>query len=104
MHLYRLNGLYFPGSYILQRIYDRLESTISTELNKTAINSISDGVHIRATANETLINPNITNVSDSWADVYKKAQDSSITSIEVTFLSDLFNIVDQLFDTVANKS
>lgn len=96
MHLYKLNGLYFPGSYILQRIYDKLITTINTELNTSSNNPINDGVHIRATANETLINHNITNVSARWADVYSKAQNNSVTSIEVTFLSNLFDIINQL--------
>ena len=52
MHLYKLNGIYFPGSYILQRIYDNLKTYMGEASSKILNN---DGVSIRATASEELV-------------------------------------------------
>lgn len=95
MHLYKLNGLYFPGSYILQRIYDNLQNCINDLVSETTNN---DGAVIRATASEKLIGSHSQDEGTArWARVYEAAQSNSITSINVAFLSGLLNIVDQLF-------
>ena len=100
MHLYKLNGLYFPGSYILQRIYDNLQNYINN-MTSTAINN--DGAVIRATASEKLIGSHKQDEGPArWERVYQAAQDRSVTSIEVAFLSGLFNIIEQLYDNFKN--
>ena len=93
MHLYKLNGLYYPGSYILQRIYDNLNKE---NLNKDKFTT-NDGVHINANASAALIGSHYTdNGIERWRRVYKDASSSSITSIDISFLSNLINIMDNL--------
>lgn len=98
MHLYKLNGLYFPGSYILQRIHDNLQNYINNITSETINN---DGAIIRATASEKLIGShNQDNGVERWRRVYEAAQENTITSINVAFLSGLLNIVNQLSDAM----
>ena len=93
MHIYKLNGLYFPGSYILQRVFDHLQKNLEQWNNETN----NDGVHIYARASEALIGShNIDSGAERWARVYEAALDSNVTSIEVTFLSNLMDIINQL--------
>ena len=99
MHLYKLNGLYFPGSFILQRIYDNLQNT-AQDLQSQEKNT--DGVQILATASEALIRSHKISGAQRWADVYQRASSKDITSINVTFLSNLVNIVGQLLDSFNN--
>lgn len=92
MHLYKLNGIYFPGSYVLSRIYDNLERE-AVEATSEIVNN--DGAIISASASEELIGSHKTDDgADRWARVYKEAK--SVTSINVAFISGLFNIVGQL--------
>lgn len=94
MHLYKLNGLYFPGSYILQRIYDNLVKTIANSESNIMNN---DGAVIQATASESLIGSHKTDHGRTrWRRVFHAAQDSSVTTIHVAFMSNLLNIVNQL--------
>lgn len=58
MHLYRLNGLYFPGSFILQKIYDHLAESMQNITNEVLENR-KDGAKIRATASPSIINHKI---------------------------------------------
>ena len=90
MHLYKLNGFYFPGSYILQRIFDNLKNIISSDMINT------DGVKIRATADDSVINKTESDLSKRWSSTFNTASSNKYTSIEITFLSGLLNIVQQL--------
>ena len=97
LHLYRLNGMYFPGSYILQKIYNNLKGVVTSMIGlEKEVNT--DGAKIRATATEAIINHNIHDLHERWANTYAIASSSQYTSIEVTFLSGLLNIVDQLIN------
>ena len=91
LHIYKLNGMYFPGSYILSRIYDNLTG-VATQMQAETVNN--DGVHITATATEALIPKNIHDPAARWAATYNAAL--GCTSIDVSFLSGLFNVVNQL--------
>jgi hypothetical protein len=94
IHIYRLNGLYFPGSYILTKIYNSLnESFLTAEEELGTI----DGAKIVSTASPNIINKNIHNTAERWADTYEKAK--SMTSIEVTFLSRLLDILNRIVGT-----
>ena len=44
-------------------------------------------------ASPALINTHITNLSERWQDVYAKAENKAITSIQVTFLSNMLSII-----------
>ena len=94
LHLYRLDGLYYPGSFILQRIYNKLEKIVEPY---ESINN--DGAHIRAVASESIIQQytkKISNLQNRWTSTYEKASTSEYTSIEITFLSGLLDISKQL--------
>ena len=92
MHLYKLNGMYFPGSYILQRIYDNLQKT-AIEVESEITNN--DGAVISASASEALIGSHKQDDGAArWARVFSAAQ--GVTSVSVAFMSGLLNIVDQL--------
>jgi len=91
MHLYKLNGLYYPGSFVLQRIYDNL---LENSADISAASQNSDGVQIRATASEALIGEE--KGEARWTQVWEKANSSDVTSINVTFLSNLVDIMNQL--------
>ena len=97
IHLYKLNGMYFPGSYILQKIYNNLTGAVNSMIGLSKeVNN--DGAKIRATATEAIINHNIHDLHERWANTYAIASSSQYTSIEVTFLSGLLNIVNQLIN------
>lgn len=89
LHLYKLNGLYFPGSYILSRIYENLSKTIN-QIQTECVNN--DGVHIRANATESLIPKKEHDLATRWSTTYNKAKE--VTFVDISFLSGLFNIVD----------
>ena len=92
MHLYKLNGMYFPGSYVLQRIYDNLQK-VSTEISAEITNN--DGAIINAQASEALIGSHKQDEGAArWARVFSAAQ--GVTSVSVAFMSGLLDIVDQL--------
>lgn len=94
MHLYKLNGMYFPGSYILSRIYENLMKT-STEATSQITNN--DGAVISASASEALIGSHKQDSGAArWARVFSAAQE--VTSVSVAFISGLLDIVNQLSD------
>ena len=98
MHLYKLNGMYFPGSYVLQRIYDNLEREAIEADNEITNN---DGAIISSSASEELIGSHKQDSGAArWARVYEEAKE--VTSISVAFLSGLMNVVDQLFAAFSN--
>lgn len=91
MHLYNLNGTYYPGSFILQRIYDHLTKTIS-EIDNEIINN--DGAHISAYGSGADIAKAETDPTTRWRKTYQSAKGK--TRISVAFLSGLLNIMNQL--------
>lgn len=113
MHLYRLNGLYFPGSYILQRMYDNLSKIIYTSAKKPEKQLLNnDGLNIRATFsiqeyNKISKDKNNKEAKERWDDlgyvkssywekIYQIASTNKYTSLDITFLSGLFDIVEEL--------
>ena len=94
LHLYRLDGLYYPGSYVLSRIYEQLNTTLS-EMQTQIHEKTHDGAHINAKASEQIIQGKYKDMKQRWAETYNVARDY-YTSINVSFLSNLFNIVKQL--------
>ena len=94
LHIYKLNGMYFPGSYMLTRIQENLTGVVS-QMHKLSVNN--DGVHIRANATEAMIPKNIHDPKTRWETTYNNALKS--TTMDVSFLSGLFNVVNQLLDT-----
>ena len=92
LHLYRLNGLYFPGSFILSRIREGLETNLNEAMGEM---TSSDGAKINASASPEIIQRTGT-LSDQWKATYKTASSPQYTSIEVTFLSGLLNIINNL--------
>ena len=97
LHLYRLDGLYYPGSYVLQRIYDQLNLTLNNILLDEIHKKTNDGAHINARASKQIIQGRYQDLGERWKATYEVARDN-YTSIEVSFLSNLFDIVKQLGD------
>lgn len=97
MHLYNLNGTYYPGSFILQRIYDHLTKTIS-EIDDEIINN--DGAHISAYGSGADIAKEETERTARWRKTYQSAKGK--TRISVAFLSGLLNIMNQLNEPFNN--
>ena len=86
--------MYFPGSYILSRIYENLMKT-STEATSQITNN--DGAVISASASEALIGSHKQDSGAArWARVFGAAQE--VTSVSVAFISGLLDIVNQLSD------
>lgn len=97
MHLYRLNGIYFPGSFILKRIYQQLTQTVqSTE----SIFSGNDGAKINARAGAGIISK-LETMEPSWNETYQSAL--AATSVEITFVSQLLNIINSLTQAFSVK-
>ena len=105
LHLYKLDGIYYPGSFILQRIHEQLTSVFN-DTGEQIEQQTHDGAHIRATANENIIPKrkllSEQDMSSWWKDTYEIAS-THYTSIDVSFLSNLFNIVNQLGERMKIK-
>ena len=105
LHLYKLDGLYYLGSFILQQIHEQLTSVFK-DTGEQVESQIHDGAHIRATATESIIpKRELLSRQDMiswWADTYEIAS-TQYTSIDVSFLSNLFNIVNQLGEKMKIK-
>lgn len=95
MHLYRLNSLYYPGSYILSKTYDRLlkvKSDLDTSIGDKNIRLI------------TKINPyfkyvdDFSNLNESSPNPWKVVSKDNIglVSLKLTFMANLLNLVKEL--------
>lgn len=92
MHLYKLNGLYYPGSYILTRIREHL-TNITNQVTSEMLNN--DGAIIDARGDEKLIDSyRGKDTATTWKNVYNAALDR--TKIRVAFLSGLLDVVNKL--------
>lgn len=94
LHLYKLNGLYFPGSYILAKMRDNLGNIV--ESSNDFINN-NDGAKINAYGSARDIPLALKGADlqeERWATTYKNAAEN--TRITVAFISGLLNIVNQL--------
>lgn len=110
LHLYYLNGTYYPSSFILQLTYNGLLKAY-TELNDKylkgteAFNSVSNGSHAHiinpvSEINEvgTQVNNDVvTTKQEQWAATF--SANSKSVKIQVTFLAGVLDIID-----ILNKS
>lgn len=98
MHLYFVNGMYYPGSFVLSQALQNIEQimvTINEEINR------SNYKNIRITSNIKFNDiPNNENHNefpkdtDPWRTVAKKAERK--TTIHILFLAGLMSVVDGL--------
>lgn len=96
MHLYKLNGLYFPGSYILSRMYENLEKADAV-LDEKQQEINNDGVKIYATGSlYTIRGKKTDSIEERFRLTYEAASKKDTTFITVAFLSGLINLVNQL--------
>lgn len=96
MHLYKLNGLYFPGSYILSRMYENLEKADAV-LDEKQQEINNDGAKIYATGSLYSIRGKKTDsIEERFRLTYEAASKKDTTFITVAFLSGLINLVNQL--------
>lgn len=97
LHLYQVNGIYVPGSYVLAQIRDNLSQCISFIDQIAEPDYKGAGVRIVNKMNESMI-PNRTaaGITDTkpWETIASKA--NSNVSIEIFFLANLLDIVNQI--------
>lgn len=97
LHLYSVNGLYIPGSYVLQEVYDHLNQCLSLmDLGLESINHQGAGVIIYNKMTESGI-PNRKGQktsSDPWGAVGQRAIKS--VSLKVVFLGGLMEILNKM--------
>lgn len=102
MHLYKLNGLYFPGSYILSRMYENLEKADAV-LDEKQQEINNDGAKIYATGSlYTIRGKKTDSIEERFRLTYEAASKKDTTFITVAFLSGLINLVNQLKDDITN--
>ena len=104
MHLYRLNGIYYPGSFVLKNVIKDLDEVIKM-IKQTDRLTRSKNVMIYNPANESMV-PNRKNSkkgikkkqtdSDPWGTVAEKVSRS--TQIKVLFLAGLLDIMKDLHE------
>lgn len=103
MHLYFLNGTYYPGSFLLQEAYNRVQK-ICDAIEKETLTSIGRyerGIVITNNVNfgdipnnEGYKKKNSSHVTDPWQRVSLTAR--AKTRIHVLFLAGMLDIIDEL--------
>ncbi len=101
LHLYGLNGIYYPGSFILTQVLESVQS-MQTVMDIDSIESnIHNGISIINGANYKMIpnrngraNTKKPSNSDPWGTVSKKVIAS--THLKITFMAGLLGILDNL--------
>lgn len=97
LHLYGLNGIYYPGSFVLSQVLDGV-LLMNNVINEGTINQeIHNGVAITNNTNFGMI-PNKREAEPSdrtpWQTVSKKAEAN--TKIQITFMAGLLSILASL--------
>lgn len=97
LHLYGLNGIYYPGSFVLSQVLDGV-LLMNNIINEGTINQeIHNGVTITNNTNFGMIpNKGAAKPSDTapWQTVSKKAEAN--TKIQITFMAGLLSILANL--------
>lgn len=101
LHIYGLNGIYYPGSFVLTQVLESVQSMQSI-MNIDSIESdIHNGISIVNGANYKMIpnrngnrNTKKPSNTDPWGTVSKKVIDS--THLKITFMAGLLGILKNL--------
>lgn len=108
LHLYYLNGVYLPSSFVLQLTYDNLMEA-QTILNGQKINTVGHYAHIINNVKEKDMvgqrgsDGKIYTVSQqNWVDTFEKNRKS--VEIQMTFLAGFLDILDMLSDNLTKLS
>lgn len=101
LHLFVLNGLYFPASFILQLTYDGLtkaKQQIAKSKGSRAniVNPVTEKNIVGARAENKQI---ITTSQDAWAQTFENNKDS--VKIKITFLAGFLDIIDKLNNSMS---
>lgn len=105
LHLYRLNGIYFPGSFILSQTLKGVQ-----QLNKTLleIKTLNKGPVIRHGATISILNkmntsdiPKVGSSETPWEDVYQTAINDNV-QLHITFMAGFINILHNLQQRMNN--
>ena len=114
LHIYNVNGVYVPGSYVLQQVYLNLQ-TCKVNIDKLSEpNFHGAGVRIVNPMNESMIpnrgqNKQLNDQNkkkakpldtDPWGTIAKKAAKS--VSLEIFFLAGLLDIVNSINEKMGN--
>ena len=93
MHLYVMNGLYYPGSFVLQQAYTNIQYILNEVEDLANDNTFRNGVKLTSNVNFDML-PNkggLTN-TNPWGTVSEAAIQA--TSLHVTFLAGLLSVID----------
>ncbi len=94
MHLYRLNGVYYPGSFVLKQVINNLNA-VSEQINQIKSLSANKNIMIYNPASYSMLpngkNSKQQNVTDPWGQVGSEV--SSGVKIKVLFLAGLLDVV-----------
>ena len=106
LHLYAVNGIYVPGSYILSKVLEELQACAKNAYQAyesqrqgatiTIINPMNEGM----VPNRRLENPNIPNNTDPWGTVGGIA--GRVVKLKVLFLAGLLDIAHDIEKTLSN--
>ena len=106
LHLYRVNGIYVPGSYVLRQVYNALTGTvmplidsIDNTMRAGATVEIINGVSENMIPNRPIAHTSHPKTS-AWKIVGRQAEKSS--SIQILFLAGLFDIANSINNTLNN--
>lgn len=105
MHLYIVDSLYYPGSFILQRTLDEIKGTLMNQLQQVdTITRKGAGVIIINRASESMIGnrPIATTTSpksDVWASTGQAVKNS--IDIKILFLAGLMDIINSINGTIS---
>lgn len=97
LHLYGLNGIYYPGSFVLKQVLDSVLLMNDIINEQTVTQKIHNGVAITNNTNFNMIpNRGLKNPIDTnpWQTVSKKAEAN--TNIQITFMAGLLSILASL--------
>lgn len=93
LHLYRLNGIYFPGSFILSETLRGVQE-LNTALNK--LEHPNNGATIRITNTVSAADlPKAGTDPDPWRTIAKRVTENE-NIIQITFLAGMINILNNL--------
>lgn len=97
MHLYRLNGIYYPGSYVLKQVVENLNMVV-TQINEAQATVARKNIMIYNPASFDILpngkNSSKKNIDKPWEHVGKEI--SSQVQIKVLFLAGLLDVVKNL--------
>lgn len=101
MHLYVMNGIYYPGSFVLQQALNNIQIILGEIEAVAGDTTFRNGIKITSNVSlDTLPNKDGLTDHNPW----KTVSDSAIqaTNLHVTFLAGLLSVINRVFDKLKN--